>query len=197
MAETEEHSYSSCVNENSATSSASHSTQMSIELFKQSIITDVLAALKEHLPLMLNKNTISQDEIDGISIHAENSIVGYEEISLNENIPGDISSVKNIPGDGSPENKFPRVNPSDKISLNGDNMSDLFPNRQVSHPNDHDLNVTEDILLQVDSEMPQCVDLGDNVKDNLAKRVIIHHKQKSQQSHIKKEICNRHKLPTS
>ena len=35
------------------------------------------------------------------------------------------------------------------------------------------------------------------VKDNLAKLIIIHHKQKSQQSHIKKEICNRHKLPAN
>ena len=75
MTETEEHSYSSSVNENSATSSESDSTQMSSELFKQSIIKDVLAALKEHLPLMFNKNTISQDEIDRISIHAENLLL--------------------------------------------------------------------------------------------------------------------------
>ena len=105
--------------------------------------------------------------------------------------------MKNTPGDGSPELKFPRVNPSDKISLNGDNMSDLFPNRRVCHTNDHDLNMAEDILLQVDNDKTQCVDLRDNVKDNLAKLVIIHHKQKSQQSHIKKEICNRHKLPAN
>ena len=51
--------------------------------------------------------------------------------------------------------------------------------------------------------MPQCVDLRNlslrdlHNSDNLAKRVIIHHKQKSQQSLIKKEICNRHKIPSN
>ena len=44
MAETEEHSYSSSVKENSATNSKSHSTHMSSELFKESIITYDLAS---------------------------------------------------------------------------------------------------------------------------------------------------------
>ena len=82
---------------------------------------------------------------DRISVHAGSLTVDDdEETSSNVNIPGDTSSVKNvpgdtssvkhipgdtssvmknIPGDTSPENNFPSVNPTGKISLNVDNMS--------------------------------------------------------------------------
>ena len=76
-----------------------------------------------------------------------------------------------------------------------DNLTALFPGKS-SHPRyDQHFDITEDILLQVDSEMRQAIDLEEKVIDNLAKCISTHYKQKSRESTIRKKISNRHKLP--
>ena len=153
------------------------------EEFRKSIISDVLVAIQSSFPVMLGQirpQTQTDINFDTISINADK----YRLVD-DDGIPeGSPSVTNNVPKDLSFENN------------KSDNFSDLFPDPIPRNDPQH-LDVTEDILVQVDNLMPQEVDLGGKVRENLAKRVVAHFKVKSQQSSIKTEICNRHKIPSN
>ena len=79
------------------------------ENFKQSVITDVLSALKQQSPLLLQKIRRQQNEDetdDRISIAASNNYNLNEDDNtgyIKTNVPEDSSSESSIPGDISSE----------------------------------------------------------------------------------------------
>ena len=204
----DEHNYSSSVEVvNTPSDNSSTLTTLDPESFKQSIVSDVLIALKQHLPLMLQRTIRQLDlEEDGtkrsddlLSVAASNNYNLDEDKSPDDsgqNIPEDISSENNVPEDFSSE-KHNNNKSSHAGSGCHDSMTDLFPNRIRHHNHVSQFDVTEDILLQVDSEMPQSIDLGEKLKENLATRVATHFNIKSKESNVRKEILNRHKLPSN
>jgi len=63
---------------------------------------------------------------------------------------------------------------------------------QKSSTSKHDgpaLDMSEEILSQVDKEMPATVELGLDIKENLAKRIVAQFKERSQKSEVKRQIC--------
>ena len=106
---------------------------------------------------------------------------------IKNNVPEDSSSESSTPGDISSEklknNSLTLKKTSHTDGAGEDNnLTDLFPGKS-SHPrHDQHFDITEDILLQVDSKIPQAIDLGEKVKDNLAKRVSTHYKQKNRKT---------------
>lgn len=94
-----------------------------------------------------------------------------------------------------------------------DNMSDLFPKsatttisskNSASNPEDSDcknsekrakLDMVEEVLLQVNKELPLNEKFGPNIHESLAKRVVRQYNVESQSLDVRKAIAERHKLP--
>jgi len=57
------------------------------------------------------------------------------------------------------------------------------------------LDITEEILSQVDKEMPAPVELGPDIKENLAKRIVVQFKERSQKTEVKRQICKNYIVP--
>ena len=80
-----------------------------------------------------------------------------------------------------------------------DNMSDLFPQKSSSHGTaskkgvEQQLDVAEDILAQVEEEMPSIESFGEKILENLAKRVVSQFQLDP--NYISKEMLNRNNLP--
>lgn len=155
---------------------------------KSALVTEVLSAIKGA------DFAISQTASQQRKRHATNIEDSSDTVSLcadkyrrliDESVP-----------ESSSENILPGGSPSEKSS---DDFGDLLDHRQAAASQkkaaDNNIDVVEDILLQVDEEMPQDVDYGLPIRKNLADRVISHFMTRSRQSETKKQILNRHKLP--
>lgn len=156
---------------------------------RQAIIADVLSAIrKEFSPLLhgQRRRPLPPSE-DAQSVHADK----YRFVDDEDNIPEDTSSEHD--NDNNDENNLPRHSLENTIP--GDNMSDLFTPNKHGGKSYRDLDVAEDILLQVDNEMPQSLDLGEKIKENVATRVTAHFLEKCLIPEVKKKVGKRHLLP--
>ena len=124
------------------------------------------------------KRCLTVDSSDSISVSADKyRLTGEDEFAPPCKVPGfvnsELSSSQSVPGALSPE-MGPRNGSSTHSSAHSDAMSDLFPNKPAVVQQGQDLNLIEDVLAQVDEEQPTSEDLGPEIQDALAKRVINH-----------------------
>jgi len=146
-----------------------------VEKFKQSLMGDMVSLIRREL----GEKRIRSEEDDTVSLHTDK----YRAIN-DDNANAAQSEVYS-------EGTIPRA---DSLETN-DNYSDLFQNKscaksvkatsQKSSTSKHDgpaLDMSEEILSQVDKEMPATVELGLDIKENLAKRIVAQFKERSQKT---------------
>jgi len=150
-----------------------------VDEFKRSLMGDMMSLIRRELG---EKRQCNED--DEVSLHADK----YRAI---ENTQSDVSSENN-----------PRAE-----SFENENYSDLFQNKSPEKTTSHNslkgvvqpceprLDITEEILSQVDKEMPAAVELGPDIKENLAKRIVVQFKERSQKTEVKRQICKNYIVP--
>ena len=140
-------------------------------------------AIREALQPGMKRPHPTVDDPDSVSLYAESCGPLFRE-------------------DGHNESTVPKEDSFVVASHHGatDNMSDLFPQKSVPRAataskadKEQQLDIAEDILAQVDEEMPSIETFGDKILGNLAKRIVTQFQL--EQSSVSKEMINRNKLP--
>ena len=162
---------------------------------KDTIIKEVLEAIKQYAVASNVGGLIgpSQNSFDGAfhpgikRPHPDND---PDSVSLHAESCGPL-----VREDGHTESAIPKENSFVAITQGtNDNMSDLFPQKAVSKAvQEQQLDIAEDILAQVDEEMPSMENFGDKILDNLAKRLVTQFQL--DQNSISKDMISRNKLP--
>ena len=186
--------------------------------FRASLLEDVKALLSQSQQQQQNTGSQSlhsrDDDQISIAASAYSSIHGTNN---NENIdPRFFEEISNNPrpyGENRSENSTQSV-----ANQSTDNLSDLFPGssnepaakRQKLKSSNHgvdqqcesdkpktdNLNMIEEILVQIDKELPlNKEEAGPKVNEGLAKRVIKLFKNPALDSEAKKALLQRHKIP--
>lgn len=160
---------------------------------KNDIMNEILSKLSakkrpaSELPEAMAGPSSSKKRMDdAISLSAEN----YR-------LPEDTETQSSKDGDTSPP--VHRSLPGDSSSVadnSEDNFSDLIKShaKPISHRSG-DLDISEEILLAVDSELPADVQYGPPIMENLAMRINNHFKEKSLKGDVKKTVMDRHQIP--
>ncbi len=190
---------------------SSSTGQISLENLKTSIIREVLATLTPESIAKAISSASHESELsrpfDGgrkrlHSYDVDDNEPDYESVSIYGDRYGPIEDnepATEIDGPGGDSNgtlpKDVSFVASNKSQT--DNMSDLFPQRKKqkgSDPaNEQQFNVADEILHQIDEDMPCSDTLGEPIIEGLATRII---KQfKLDQTKITKEFLERQKLP--
>ena len=147
--------------------------QTQLQQFKEGILKDVEGLLKSFLD-------------DRVSVAAPSTS------SFSRDYPLD---KRNLP-EGSPSKKKSRIDV-------GESYSDLIPRKELAAQNLNEaaaaskLDICEEFLVKFDKEMPESIEYGIEIPENLASRIVGHFAHKSESSDARKIINDRHKLPSN
>ena len=190
-----------------------NTTEVSLQHLKTSIIREVLATFTpEAIAKAISSATTGESDYRPIDdgsrkrLHPDDdeddNEMDYGSVSISGDRYGPLDDSEptmdiDRPVGGSSNGNLPKDVSFVASKSQTDNLSDLFPQKKKqkgSDPsNEQQLNVADEILHQIDEDMPCTDTLGEPIIDGLATRII---KQfKLDQTKITKEFLERQKLP--
>lgn len=161
------------------------------ETFRRSLLGDVGNIIKEQLQQLMEvpskKRRISKPYQD---IYSENNTPGEDSLENETDTMSDLfarstTSHHNMSVIPSGE----RTPSPDKDKEGGSVVKQTTPVRE--------LDIVEDILTEVDKEMPATSEMGPAIKENLAKRVVAQFRVKGPQAEIKRQVAKNYLVPVN
>lgn len=108
--------------------------------------------------------------------------------------------ARNVPAYSAENGSVPEGSTSEKRAYLDDDFSDLLPKKQklataASEPTNEPLDLCAEFFDQLDREMPDQVEYGAEIRDEIAKRIISHFSVRADSAEARKIITERHKIP--